>query len=155
MTGLFARAGRVAAILLLMAGLTACAATFKNHGYVPNEEDLQSLVVGVDTKETVEASVGRPSASGVLRGNAWYYIQSRVRSFAWRAPETIERQLVAISFAEDGTIENIERFGLEQGRVVPLSRRVTKTSIREFGLIQQLLRNFGRINIGEEIANGN
>ncbi|MGB3556401.1 MAG: outer membrane protein assembly factor BamE [Jannaschia sp.] len=139
--------------MILAIGLSACGATFRNYGYVPDDVDLQSLNVGVDTRDSVEAAVGRPSASGMLRDDAWYYVQSRVRNFAWRAPETINRELVAISFSESGRVTNIERFGLEKGRVVPLSRRVTETSIREFGLIQQIFRNFGRINIGEALAN--
>lgn len=137
---------------LLMAGLVGCSATFRNHGYVPDESDLQALVVGVDTRDSVETTIGRPATSGVERGDAWYYVQSRVRHYAYRAPETTNRELVAISFAGDGTVRNIERFGLERGRVVPLSRRVTSTSIREFGLIQQIIRNFGRINVGEALS---
>ena len=88
------------------------------------------------------------------RDDAWYYIQSRVRNYAYRAPAFEERELVAVSFAANGTVDNIERFGLERGRVVTLSRRVTETSIRDFGLIQQIIRNFGRINIGETLADG-
>jgi len=49
-------------------------------------------------------------------------------------------------------VANIERFGLEDGQVVALSRRITETSIREFGLIQNILRNFGRIDVGEQLA---
>jgi hypothetical protein len=33
--------------------VTGCSATYRNHGYVPPEEDLQNLVVGVDTRATV------------------------------------------------------------------------------------------------------
>ena len=143
------------ATALILLGLAACSATYRNHGYVPNDEDLANIIVGVDTRDSVETTVGRPTASGVLRGNAWYYIQSRRRQFAFRAPETVERELVAISFDEAGTVENIERFGLERGRVVTLSRRVTETSIRDFGLIQQIIRNFGRINVGETLAADN
>ncbi|MCK0166118.1 outer membrane protein assembly factor BamE [Jannaschia sp. S6380] len=139
-------------VATLLTGLSACSATFRNHGYVPDETDLQALVVGIDTRDSVETTIGRPATSGVERGDAWYYVQSRVRHYAYRAPQTTERELVAISFAEDGTVTNIERFGLERGRVVPLSRRVTTTSIREFGLIQQLIRNFGRINVGETLS---
>ncbi|SFJ56143.1 outer membrane protein assembly factor BamE [Jannaschia pohangensis] len=142
------------AILLVVTGLAACSATFRNHGYVPDDADLEALIIGVDTRDTVETTVGRPATSGVEREDAWYYVQSQVRNYAWRAPQTLERELVAISFAPDGTIENIEKFGLERGRVVTLSRRVTKTSIREFGLIQQIIRNFGRINVGETLADG-
>ncbi|WP_367274948.1 outer membrane protein assembly factor BamE [uncultured Jannaschia sp.] len=145
--------GTLAALLLIAVG--ACSATYRNHGYVPNDEDLALLTVGVDTRETVATTVGRPTANGVLRDDAWYYVQSRRKNFAWRAPQTIERELVAISFTEGGTVENIERFGLERGRVVTLSRRITETSIRDFGFIQQLIRNFGRINVGETLAGDN
>ena len=136
----------------LLTGLGACAATYRNHGYVPNDGQLQTLAVGRDTRESVEAAIGRPSTNGVERGDAWYYVQSRVRNYAWQAPETTERQLVAVSFAPGGTVENIERFGLERGRVVTLSRRITTTSIREYGLIQQLVRNFGRIDVAQGLV---
>ncbi len=138
----------------LLTGLGACAATYRNYGYVPDEAQLSALSVGVDTRETVEAAIGRPSTSGVERDDAWYYVQSRVENYAWRAPETLERRLVAVSFTPGGTVENIERFGLERGRVVTLSRRVTTTSIRQYGLIQQLIRNFGRVDLAQGLADG-
>ncbi|MEL6585523.1 MAG: outer membrane protein assembly factor BamE [Pseudomonadota bacterium] len=144
---------RVAMVLVMLVGLSACAATFRNYGYIPDDADLEALVVGVDTRDSVETAVGRPQASGVINDTAWYYVRSRVRFFGPRKPQVVERQLLAVSFAEDGTVSNIERFGLEDGRVVTLSRRVTETSIREFGLIQQIIRNFGRINVGDAIAN--
>lgn len=140
--------------VLFIVGLSACSATYRNHGYVPDEADLQALTVGVDTRASVETTIGRPSTNGVQRDDAWYYIQSRVRNYAYRAPKFEERQLVAVSFSPDGTVNNIERFGIERGRVVTLSRRVTQTTIQDFGLIQQLIRNFGRINVGDQLAGG-
>ena len=56
---------KLAAVLGLSV-LTACSATYRNHGYVPPEEDLQQLVVGVDTRATVDDVVGPPSVGGVL-----------------------------------------------------------------------------------------
>ena len=138
--------------VLLLAGLSACAATYRNHGYVPDQSALAALNPGVDTRETVAASIGRPATNGVERDDAWYYIQSRVRNYAYRAPVFESRELVAVSFAANGTVSNVERFGLERGRVVTLSRRVTQTSIRDFGLISQLIRNFGRVDVGEALA---
>ncbi|MEM9795338.1 MAG: outer membrane protein assembly factor BamE [Pseudomonadota bacterium] len=132
--------------------LTACGAVERNHGYVPEQEDLAAIIVGVDTQATVEGAVGRPSASGVLQDQAWYYVRTRFRRVGPFAPRPIDRELVAISFADDGTVSNIERFGLQDGRVVTLSRRVTQTSIQNFGLVQQIVRNFGRINIGDALA---
>ncbi len=145
--------GLALAAILLTAPI-ACGPTFRNHGYVPAERDLALLTVGASTREAVEAAVGRPATNGVEREEAWYYVQSRTRTVGPLAPRTIDRELVAISFSPSGTVSNVERFGLERGRAVPLSRRVTETTIRDFGLIQQILGNFGRINLGDQLADG-
>jgi outer membrane protein assembly factor BamE (lipoprotein component of BamABCDE complex) len=138
---------RAAAAVAAFAGMiAACTPIFRNHGYAPTEADLALLTVGQDTRDTVAAAIGQPSATGLLTDDAWYFVQSRFRLFGPREPQEIDRQVVAVSFAEDGTITNIERFGLEDGQVVVLSRRVTRTNIKGVTLIGQLLGNFGRID---------
>jgi hypothetical protein len=42
-------------------------------------------------------------------------------------------------------VSNVERFGLEDGQVVALSRRVTETNIKGVSFIRQLMGNFGRL----------
>lgn len=126
--------------------LTACSATYRNHGYVPPEEDLQQLVVGVDTRSTVDDVVGPPSVGGVLGDGNYYYVRKKVREYGMFRPEIVERQVLAISFDDTDAIANIERFGLEDGNVVPLSRRVTDSSVVDNGFLRQLLSNIGNIN---------
>jgi outer membrane protein assembly factor BamE (lipoprotein component of BamABCDE complex) len=142
------RTARLGAAALLAVLLTACSATYTNHGFVPPDTELEQVLVGVDTRGTVEETIGRPAASGVLRDEAWIYAAYRVRSFAYQAPEVVERDVVAISFDEAGVVSNIERFGLEDGQVVELSRRVTETSVRDLGFFRQLMRNLGRLDLG-------
>lgn len=132
--------------------LAACSATIRNHGYIPPEEDLNAVIVGVDTRESLEASIGKPSTSGVLRESSWFYIGSQVRHFGARKPEEISRQVVAVRFDEAGTVSNVERFGLERGEVVVLSRRVTETTVRDVTFIRQLIRNFGNFDFGEALG---
>lgn len=143
--------GRTAAIRrLALAGLvlltvTACTASVRNHGYAPDDAMLNEIIVGIDTRATVDEIVGPPSTSGMLQGGDYYYIESQVRSFAYQAPEVIDRQVVAISFDEADVVSNIERFGLEDGQVVPISRRVTDSGA-SIGFLRQLLGNLGRFN---------
>lgn len=137
--------------LVAIASLSACAATYRNHGYVPSEEDLAEVVVGVDTRDTVAESVGTPSSSGLLNDSGYYYVRSRIRHQGIREPKVVERQLVAISFSSNGVVENIERFELQDGQAVRLTRRVTETSIQNRGLLAQLLSNFGNFNPGQFI----
>jgi outer membrane protein assembly factor BamE (lipoprotein component of BamABCDE complex) len=129
--------------------LAACATIVRNHGYVPDETELSLIEVGVDTRETVAEKIGRPTAQGLLNDVGWFYIQSRFEHIGPREPQEVERQVVAITFSEGGTVDNIGRFGLEDGRVVEISRRVTETNIKGIGFIRQLFSNFGRIRAGD------
>jgi outer membrane protein assembly factor BamE (lipoprotein component of BamABCDE complex) len=135
--------------LVVVGLLSACAATFTNHGFVPPQEELDQILVGVDTQGTIESTIGRPSAAaGVTRDEAWIYSAYRVRNYTYQAAEVVERDVVAISFDADGVVSNVERFGLEDGQLVQLSRRVTESSVRDFGFFRQLMRNLGRVDLG-------
>ncbi len=129
-------------VLLLAAG---CSAVYRNHGYVPADTELALIEVGVDTRDTVAATVGRPSTSGLLNDVGWYYVQSRWKHAGALPPREEERQIVAITFTEAGMVENVERFGLEQGRVVALSRRVTDSNIKGMSILRQLFGSLGRL----------
>ncbi|MBA3911502.1 MAG: outer membrane protein assembly factor BamE [Rhodobacter sp.] len=139
------KSSAVLGVLVLAVGLSACSPVLRNHGYVPTEEELALVEVGTDTRETVGQKIGRPSTSGLLNDDGWYYVQSRFRLVGPREPKEIERQVLAITFNEAGVVENIARYGLEDGKVVQISRRVTETNIKGLTLIQQLLGSFGRL----------
>jgi outer membrane protein assembly factor BamE (lipoprotein component of BamABCDE complex) len=142
MSGKRFRFGTSMAVLCILA-LSACSPQFRNHGYVPNDEDLALITVGVDTRASVEEAVGAPAMSGVITDTASYYVQSRVRRFAWQEPEVVERQVLAISYDSAGVVTNIERFGLEDGQVVPISRRITGTSGTNDSIIRRLIGSIG------------
>lgn len=147
---LFGR-GLVAIALL---AVTACAPTFRNHGYIPPQEELDEIVIGLDTRASVEDVIGTPSSAGVRNQDGFFYVRSRVRTFGPRRPREVERQVVAISFDESDVVQNIERFGLEDGRVVALERRVTDNGIQNLGFLRQLLGNIGNFDPGDFISGG-
>ncbi len=144
-----------ATILVALLAMAACTAIYQNHGYIPRDEDLAKIVVGESTRDTVARDVGRPSSTGVLTGGAWYYVGSRFRHYGARAPKEIDRQVVAISFNDNGAVENVERFGLEKGEVVAISRRVTESNVKGMGLLRQLLGNIGNFNAGQFLNSNN
>ena len=69
-------------------------------------------------------------------------------------PEEISREVLAISFTAEGILRNIERFGLEDGRVVTLSRRVTDDNIQDVSFITQLIRSIGNFDAGALLGEG-
>lgn len=139
------RAGGLGMALAALVALAACQPIVRNHGYVPTDAALALVEVGRDTRETVAEKVGRPSAAGLLNDVGWFWVQSRFETVGPRAPREVNREVVAITFDEGGTVVNVERFGLEEGRIVPISRRVTEENIRGRTFLEQLFGNVGGI----------
>ncbi|MEO1563696.1 MAG: outer membrane protein assembly factor BamE [Pseudomonadota bacterium] len=125
--------------------LLACSPTFDNHGYVPEPDVIEQLQVGTDDKLTVEERIGRPSSTGVLDEQGWYYIQTRIRNFAYQQPEVIEREILAISFDSSDRISNIETLTLTDGQVIAFNRRVTELPVRGPNFWQQIVASVGNI----------
>jgi outer membrane protein assembly factor BamE (lipoprotein component of BamABCDE complex) len=134
---------------LTLTAVVACAPVYRNHGYVPAPDELALVEVGVDTRETLAQKIGRPSTSGLLNDVGWFYVQSRYKNVGYRQPQEIERQVLAVTFSEAGVVQNIATYGLADGKVVAISRRVTETNIKGIGFIRQLLGSLGKINASD------
>ena len=109
--------------------------------------------MGQTTQTDLEGLIGKPTAQGLLAGSGWYYVGSRWEFYGLREPREVDRQVVAISFNEAGTVSNVERFGIERGQIVVLSRRVTGSGVSSIGLIRQLMGNVGRVQAGDLLDN--
>jgi len=140
---------RIGVGVVALAALSACTTQYRTHGYVPLEDELQQIVPGVDTRGTVEDLVGVPSTSGTLNDSGYYYVESQVRHYAWRRPEVVDREVLAITFDQAGVVENIESYGLQDGQVVPLTRRITRSGDGDINFIRKLFGNIGGINAAD------
>lgn len=154
MAQLFGKSARIASggplrawlIAMTLALIAACSPIYRDHGYIPTDEELALITVAKDTRESVATKIGRPSASGLLNDVGWYYVESRFVTKGALPSKEINREVVAITFTEAGVVENIERFGLEKGQIVPLSRRVTKDNVKGASILQQLFGNVGGLS---------
>ncbi|MEP2640224.1 outer membrane protein assembly factor BamE [Roseobacter sp.] len=144
--GSMPRPVRFAGVGLLCLTLTACGGTFRDHGYIPPQEDLEQIVVGIDTRASVVETLGGAASGSVLKDRGLYFVRSRVQTVALFEPKVVERQVLAITFDTAGVVTNLETFGLERGQVVPLSRRVTSSGVRDTTFLKQLLGNIGQFS---------
>ncbi len=140
------RAGRATGLLAALGmavALTACSPVVRHHGYAPDEFQLAMIEVGRDGRDEVAEVVGFPGVTGLVTEDVWYYVKSRrLQGGIGESPEEA-REVIAISFDAQDRVSNVERFGLEDGQVVALSRRVTESNVPPPSLLSQLLRNIG------------
>jgi len=138
------------AIGIGLAGLAGgCAPSVESHGFMPPPEVIERIQVGVDTRTTVQRTIGRPSTSGVFDQRGWYYVTTQIEHFAFYEPEVIDRRVLAIEFDQADRVAAVRQFGLEDGRVVDLETRTTPTHGRQLTILQQLLGNLGSLS-GED-----
>ncbi|WP_439155269.1 outer membrane protein assembly factor BamE [Yoonia sp.] len=144
-TGILPRTAVLVAVLALSVG---CSPITRFHGFAPSAQDVAAVQVGQATRDTVIANFGPPTSTGVLGNQDFYYVSSTFRHFGAFAPQETERQVTVVSFDADNVVSNISRYGLEDGQVVVLDRRVTEDGINDVTFLSQLLGAFGRVDAG-------
>ncbi|WP_194094763.1 outer membrane protein assembly factor BamE [Marivivens aquimaris] len=131
---------------------SACVERIDYHGFTPSQEAIASVDVGSDTRATVIEKLGRPSMGGITGTDSLYYVSYAVRNYGPLPPKEVDRTVLALDFDAAGIVRNVELFGLEDGNVVSLSRRVTDDGLRDNTLMRQILGSIGRFNAADFIG---
>ena len=134
------------ALVLVMATLAACGGQYRNHGYMPLAEDVDALIVGVDTRDSIIEVMGVPTTGGVLTEEAMYYVRSRVHHKGYVKPNEIQRDVLVLSFDKNQILRNVERFGIEKGKLIRLEHRVTEAPGGDRSVLQQIIGSIGGFN---------
>ncbi len=144
---------RPVSIATLFSLAVACSPIDRSYGYIPALDNLEKLEVGVSGRGEVLEHAGPPATRNDRYGESWYYLSSRFRQDRYRPIEEIDRQLVAITFDEEGIVSNVEHYTMRDGQPVALSRRVTESNIGRLSVIEQMLRGLGRIDPTRVLGN--
>ncbi|MCP1336073.1 outer membrane protein assembly factor BamE [Futiania mangrovi] len=142
----FGRTAALAAALTLAGTLGACAPIVDRHGYVQEGFDVESVRIGVDNRQSVQQKLGSPSTRGTFQSDVWYYISQEHQQRMFFTPKVTARQVVAVRFARNGLVSEIETLELEDGQEIALVERETPTRGRETTLLQEFFGNIGRFN---------
>lgn len=139
--------GTLRAVLVVTAALaiTACSPRVSRHGFQPVDVSPSDIVVGTDTRETVQARLGSPSIVSTFEPNIWFYVSQTSAQYTFNLPEVTQRTVTAITFDEtNGRVLSVENLDLADGRQIAYSNRETPTRGRELTVLEQLLGNVGR-----------
>ena len=123
--------------ILLTSVLLSCTTNIKNHGYIPSKSDLETLVIGKDTKQSIAKKIGLPATAG-LEG-AYYYVRSTFNAPGFKSAQLVDRTVVVLSFDQSSKLKNIETFNVDNGNFVRLDYRVTETGLDNKNILQQII----------------
>jgi outer membrane protein assembly factor BamE (lipoprotein component of BamABCDE complex) len=132
-------------VALAGAGLTACAPISSYSGFQAIDANPKDVKVGTDTKSTVRAKLGSPSATSTFDPNVWFYMNQIKQRVAFRRPVVTYRDVTAITFnKETEAVETVNNYSLKDGKVIAYNGRETPTRGREMTILEQLIGTVGR-----------
>jgi outer membrane protein assembly factor BamE (lipoprotein component of BamABCDE complex) len=111
-----------------------------NQGYVIDQETLALAPVG-SSREQVLLSLGSPSTTATFDNEVFYYIsQKRTRPVAFMNPRIVEQNILAVYFNDEGTVDRLANYTLQDGIPFDMISRTTPTGGVELTFLGQLLK---------------
>jgi len=140
------RLGAIAATIAVL-GLTAGCARIRDHkGYVVDSTLINTVQPGVDNRDSVAKTLGRPSFAGEFDKNqTWYYVARDTQQLAFTNPRATKQTTLAVHFDAKGNVTSVEKTGLEKIVSITPYGPKTPTLGRERGFFQELFGNIGRV----------
>lgn len=136
----------ISAIIALGLALSACAGIRDHRGFVIDQTLADGIQVGVDNKDSVAKTLGRPTFTGQFNPNEWYYVSRDTAQFAFRDPRVTDQTVLRVDFDAAGNVVAVNKTGKELIASVDPVGDKTPTLGRKSSFFQELFGNIGTIS---------
>ena len=125
--------------------LAGCAGVSDHRGYVMDQELAQAIQVGVDNKQSVEQTLGRPTFTSTFGENDWYYVSRETAQLAFRLPRVTDQTVLHVRFDPAGNVASVQRTDESMIASVRPHGDSTPTLGRDRGFFEELFGGIGTI----------
>ncbi len=141
------RTGAIFGVMAAATLLGGCTRIVGHQGHILDDTLVAAIQPGVDNRDSVAGTIGRPSFTGQFNGaeRDWYYFSRRTRQLAFQTPRATQQTVLHVRFDENGTVERVNRTGLELASNINPSNEETPTLGRHQSLFEELFGNIGAL----------
>ena len=140
------RIAKGAATVVGAALLAGCAGIYDHRGAVIDQELASAIQVGVDNKDSVTRTLGRPTFTGQFDPNEWYYVARDTATLAFRLPRVTDQTVLRVRFDQAGNVTAVDQTGTELIASIDPSNDKTPTLGRKKSFFDELFGNIGTIS---------
>ena len=140
-----AKLAAVIAIVAAAALVSGCTRIKGRQGYIMDEVLVASVQPGVDNRDSVTASLGRPTFVGQFDQRDWYYVSRETRNLGFNMPTPSAQTVLHIRFDEAGNVAAVERTGLDRVASIEPMKDKTPTLGVKRGFFEELFGNIGAV----------
>ncbi len=140
--------GRSFVLALALGGAflsAGCTRIVDRQGYLFDETLVKAIQPGVDNRDSVAQTLGRPTFTGQFDQRDWYYVTRETRQLAFAMPKPVSNTVLHIRFNDAGAVESVQRTGLEQVASIEPMDDKTPTLGRDRSFFEELFGNIGRV----------
>ena len=132
---------RLAAAAILAAPLAGCLEYdgVINRGVLYDQRKAQQLKIGMPAPQVL-ATIGTPSTTSTIGGDAWYYTSQRTeRSLAFLPERVTDQHVLAVYFDRGKKVQRIADYGMQDGKLFDFNSRTTPTAGPEFNFVSNMI----------------
>ncbi|MEO5773640.1 MAG: outer membrane protein assembly factor BamE [Sphingomicrobium sp.] len=139
---------KLATAALAATMVAGCAGVRAHRGAVIDTELASGIQVGVDNKDSVAKTLGRPSFTGEFDQNDWYYVSADTQTLAFRSPHVVKQTVLHVRFDPAGNVAAVNKTGKELIASIDPYGKETPTLGRKRGFFDELFGNIGTVGSG-------
>ena len=142
------RSGSRALLCAVLGGAflaVGCAPIRDHQGYMMDEPLIAAIQPGIDNRDSVTGTLGRPTFTGQFDQRDWYYVSRTTRQLAFNLPRPSDQTVLHVRFDANGNVERVERTGLELAANIEPSSDETPTLGRNRSIFEELFGNIGAV----------
>ena len=142
------KAAKLAGLVTLAAIAAAsagCSSIRESRGYVVDAALVDVVQPGIDNRQSVEATLGRPTFTSQFGEPTWYYVSSVTGRKPFVRPRIQQQQVLAVQFDGAGNVISADRTGIEQVVYLSPDGAATPTLGRERSFLEDLFGNIGTV----------
>jgi outer membrane protein assembly factor BamE (lipoprotein component of BamABCDE complex) len=126
--------------------IAGCTGLRDHRGSVIDKELASAVQVGVDNKDSVTKTLGRPSFVGQFSPNDWYYVSRDTRTVAFRDPKVLDQTVLHVRFDQAGNVALVDRSGKELIASIDPVNAKTPTLGRKKSFFEDMFGGIGSIS---------
>ncbi|MXP31379.1 outer membrane protein assembly factor BamE [Erythrobacter jejuensis] len=134
-----------AALLALALAAGGCSSIRESRGYVVDQLLVDLVQPGIDNRQSVESTLGRPTFTSQYGQPVWYYVSTITGRRPFVRPRIEEHQVLAVRFDAAGNVIATDRTGVDQVVYLQPDGDETPTLGRERGFFEDLFGNIGTV----------
>ena len=134
-----------AALLAAALGTAACTPVRSHQGYVIDKQLADAIQPGIDNRESVLQTLGRPTLTSQFNEGEWYYVSRNASNLGFQNPRVREQNTIRVRFDPKGNVVAVDRTGAELTASIDPYGKKTPTLGRKRSFFQDLFGNIGTV----------